>query len=392
MSKGRVLLNKGHLPWMTHNNSQTFHNFLTIILMTTLGTESELFNKFRQFRDDIMKCQSIAEIADVRAAIKPYTDASPEEGGLKNDLRKVLVNCFKIKEAELYGESAPTTDMNTQDIPKDMQPTKKETAPTKSQTTWAEEVKLPQPTAPLEWRAKEIAEEMKDIDAQNFTDQAKPGAIIAWEPNPVTPIVPEKKTRSRAKPTEESTMEYIPRTEKSVKIYRRINVAINGTSFTNNEVAYEIVAPTQEEAIAESITLRSFALTDIRELNQLMKVQPATWTAPTPLPTMPASQAPTPAPVKAENPTLAKDAWEVFGESEFNAKRVANAVSTKNPAGLSPGHEFDAYNLERLRALFAILRSVDDIEVKLADGSGMLLGAYVTQETQKFGAQFPMAK
>mgnify|MGYP001019789176 FL=1 len=71
-------------------------------------------------------------------------------------------------------------------------------------------------------------------------------------------------------------MEYIPRTEKSVKIYRRINVAINGTSFTNNEVAYEIVAPTQEEAIAESITLRSFALTDIRELNQLMKVQPAT--------------------------------------------------------------------------------------------------------------------
>ena len=58
------------------------------------------------------------------------------------DLRKVLENCMKIKEAELYGEAPPQTDLNTQNISQDMQP-KKETVTTQQQATGAEEVTLP---------------------------------------------------------------------------------------------------------------------------------------------------------------------------------------------------------------------------------------------------------
>ena len=230
---------------------------------------------------------------------------------------------------------------------------------------------------------------MKDIDAENFKNSTPPLTATAPTPPASVPTeptpTPEKKTRSRTKPTEESTIEYVPRTEKSVKIFRRINVAINGISFTNNEIGYEVIAGTREEALEESKALRESALADIKELNALMKVQPATQTMTPPAP----AKVETPAPTQS---ATIKDANDVFPDANFDAEKVKKAVAAKNPAGLNPGHEFDLYNLERLRALFAMMRSVDDVEVKLPDGSGMLLGTYITEETKKFQATFPVAK
>ena len=153
---------------------------------------------------------------------------------------------------------------------------------------------------------------MKDIDAENFKADIVSPSGVAQVLKPVEDkgqaevqkevmATEVKKTRSRAKPTEESTMEYIPRTEKSIKIFRRINVAINGISFTNNEIGYEVIAGTREEALEESKALRESAIADIKELNALMKVQPVTQTTPAPATPAPA----TPAPAKAETPAPA---------------------------------------------------------------------------------------
>lgn len=188
---------------------------------------------------------------------------------------------------------------------------------------------------------------MKDIDAENFKtpvqDQSPTSEALNPNPVPVQPLekleldtsiqmVSEpKKTRTRKeKPTEESTIEYVPRSQKSVKVFRRINVSINGIPYTNNEIGYEIVADTREEALEEAKSLRENALADIRELNALMKVQPATQTAPTPV-----------APVKVEVPAqsvpvtptaIVSAVNDVFPESNFDADKVKKAVAMKNPA------------------------------------------------------------
>jgi hypothetical protein len=250
---------------------------------------------------------------------------------------------------------------------------------------------------------------MKDVDTENFKD-TPPLTATAPTPAPATPIdttpsptaealnpttAPEKKTRSRTKPTEESSIETIPRSQKSVKVFRRINVSINGVAYTNNEIGYEIIADTREEALEEAKALRESSIADIRELNDLMKVKPVTQTTP-PASVPPHTQhnpaTPTPAvPAAVAQPQATiKDAHDVFGS--FDLDKVMKAVADKNPAGLDEGHEFDRYNLERLRTLFTILKSVDEVAVQLPDGSGMMLGTYITQETQKFTAQFPMAK
>lgn len=154
---------------------------------------------------------------------------------------------------------------------------------------------------------------MKTIDAENFKDPIQPPSPTAETLNPthssITPDTTEvKKTRTRKeKPLEESSTEYIPRSQKSVKVFRRINVAINGVSFTNNEIGYEIVADTREEALEEARALREASLADIRELNDLMKVKPATQTNPPPAPV-------TNTPATVAQPTVTvKDAQEVFG-------------------------------------------------------------------------------
>ena len=48
--------------------------------MTTLGSTQDLFKKYQDFRDSIMAAQSVADIAIVKTAMKPYLDKTPEEG------------------------------------------------------------------------------------------------------------------------------------------------------------------------------------------------------------------------------------------------------------------------------------------------------------------------
>lgn len=170
---------------------------------------------------------------------------------------------------------------------------------------------------------------MKDIDAENFKADIVSPSGVAQEMKPVEDngqaelqkevmkeaTAPEtKKPRSRTKPTEESTIEYIPRSQKSVKVFRRINVPINGVAYTNNEVGYEVIADTREEALADSILLRENALADIRELNDIMKVKPVTQTTPPAVNNTPPPAPVTNTPATVAQPTVTvKDAQDVFG-------------------------------------------------------------------------------
>ena len=170
---------------------------------------------------------------------------------------------------------------------------------------------------------------MKDIDAENFKADIVTPSGVAQEIKPVedngqaelqkevmkeatTPEV--KKPRSRTKPTEETTIETIPRTEKSIKIFRRINVGINNVAYTNNEIGYEVIAGTREEALEEAKALRVASLADIDELNKLMRVQPATQKVPPTTQTTPPPTPVTNTPATVTQPTVTvKDASDVFG-------------------------------------------------------------------------------